>query len=52
MDSAYWHQKAAPWVSIAVLAGGMVSAVLLFWLVRMENRIQAFNPDYIEEQIY
>ncbi len=48
----YWNQKATPWVSFAVLAGGLVSAVLLFWLVRMENRLQSLGPDYGEEQIY
>ena len=41
MNGGYWHQKAAPWVSIAVLAGGLASSFLLFWLVRMENRLQA-----------
>lgn len=43
MDSSYWHRKAAPWVSISVLAGGLVSAVLLFFLVRMENNLQALD---------
>ncbi|MDO8471452.1 MAG: hypothetical protein Q7S49_02490 [bacterium] len=32
----YWKQKATPWVSLAVLAGGLVSAVILFWLVKIE----------------
>ena len=32
----YWNQKATPWVSISVLAGGLVSAVILFWIVRIE----------------
>lgn len=36
----YWKQRAAPWVSLAVLAGGLVSAVLLFWLVRIESQVQ------------
>ena len=48
----YWKQKVTPWVSVAVLAGGMVSAVILFWLVRMENNLQTLSPDYEEEQIY
>lgn len=32
----YLKQKAVPWVSFAVLAGGLISAVILFWLVRIE----------------
>ncbi len=32
----YLKQKAMPWVSFAVLAGGLVSALILFWLVRIE----------------
>lgn len=32
----YLEQKAAFWVSFAVLAGGLVSAVILFWLVKIE----------------
>ncbi len=52
MKEGYWHQEAAPWVSFAVLAGGLVSAALLFWLVRMENSLQSLSPDYGEEQIY
>lgn len=36
----YWNQKAAPWVSVAVLAGGMLSAIILFWLVKIESQVQ------------
>ncbi|MDO8728270.1 MAG: hypothetical protein Q7K26_00085 [bacterium] len=32
----YWKQKAVPWVSFAVLAGGLLSAIILLWLVRIE----------------
>jgi len=35
----YWKQKAAPWVSIAVLVGGMLSALILFWLVNLEASV-------------
>lgn len=40
---SYWQQKAAPWVSISVLAGGLASALILFFLVRVENNVQALN---------
>lgn len=32
----YLNKKAEPWVSMAVLAGGLVSAIILFWLVKFE----------------
>ena len=32
----YWKQKAVPWVSFAVLAGGLLSALILLWLTRIE----------------
>lgn len=35
----YWKQKASTWVSFAVLAGGLVSAVILFWLIRFEAEL-------------
>ncbi len=35
----YLRQKSAPWVSIAVLAGGMLSAIILLWLVKFEAEI-------------
>ena len=37
---SYWKQKATPWVSLSVLAGGLVSAVILFWLVRIEAELR------------
>lgn len=37
----YWRQRAATWVSYSVLAGGIVSAVILFWLVKIEDQIQS-----------
>lgn len=39
MTSGYWKQKAAPWVTIAVLAGGLVSASILFMLSRVEANV-------------
>ena len=29
---SYWTQRASTWVSLAILAGGLISAVILFWL--------------------
>ncbi len=33
----YWKQKAVPWVSISVLAGGMAAACILFLVSKIEN---------------
>jgi len=35
----YLKQRSAPWVSLAVLAGGLLSAIILLWLVRFEAQI-------------
>lgn len=35
----YWKQKATSWVSIAVLAGGLLSAGILFWLSKIESSV-------------
>ena len=35
----YWNRRATPWVSIAVLAGGVVSTAILFWLNKVETEI-------------
>lgn len=32
----YLKQKAVPWVSISVLVGGLLSAIILFWLAKVE----------------
>lgn len=53
--SSYWKQKATPWVSYSVLAGGLASALILFFLVRVENNIQSFelyDYDAIEEATF
>lgn len=47
----YWKQKASPWVSFAVLAGGLASAVILIFLVRLENKLQALDTPYYEESL-
>lgn len=39
----YLKQKAAPWVSFSVLAGGMVAAVMLFFLAKIESDIQSLS---------
>jgi hypothetical protein len=39
----YLQQKAAPWVSFSVLAGGLASAIILFFLVKVEQDIQALT---------
>ncbi|MEK7176675.1 MAG: hypothetical protein AAB719_00025 [Patescibacteria group bacterium] len=36
----YLKQKATPWVSISVLAGGLFTAVVLLWLVRIEAELR------------
>jgi len=36
----YWKRKAALWVSLSVLAGGLVSAGILFWIMRIESGLQ------------
>lgn len=49
----YLSQKATPWVSVAVLAGGMLTAILLVVLVRIENGVQDLSNrlEVIEEAI-
>lgn len=47
MNRNYWHQEAAPWVSASVLAGGMLTAVILFMLVRFEKKLAADSTGYL-----
>lgn len=42
----YWNQKAVPWVSLSVLAGGLVSAILLLWLVKIEAEFHITVTSY------
>ncbi len=48
MNPSYWNQKASIWVTAAVLMGGLVSAVILFFLVRFENNLEV---NYLEESL-
>ena len=47
--NGYLKRKATPWVSISILAGGMVSALLLFYIVRVEKVIQRIDV-YTDEE--
>ena len=38
-----WKNKVTPWVSLAVLTGGMVSAGILFWVVNIEHQLTLDN---------
>jgi len=51
--NSYWKQKASPWVSISVLAGGLLSALILFFLVRVQSNLEmtAFNLDLAEQSV-
>jgi len=42
----YLRQTAAPWVSASVLAGGFVSAIILFWLVKFEAELRITVTNY------
>jgi hypothetical protein len=35
----YLKQKAHPWVSFAVLAGGLIAAIILFWIIKIEAEV-------------
>ena len=45
----YWKQRATPWVSIAVLAGGLASACILLFVFKIEGHFQDLNQSYEEE---
>lgn len=36
----YLKQKATPWVSLAILSGGLVTAILLFWIVKIDAELR------------
>ncbi|MEK7187199.1 MAG: hypothetical protein AAB644_02715 [Patescibacteria group bacterium] len=36
----YLRQRAAPWVSMTVLAGGLATALILFFVVKVERNSQ------------
>ncbi len=45
----YWTKRAANWVSITVLAGGVLSAAILFFLAKVEADIEANSDISVEE---
>ena len=42
----YWKQKATPCVSIAVLVGVMLSALILLWLVNLEASVDISSLNF------
>ena len=46
----YLRQRAAPWVSITVLAGGLATALILFFVAKVERNSQ-FLASPSESQI-
>jgi hypothetical protein len=38
MKRNYWQTRAAPWVSAVVMGGGILISIMLFVLVRAEER--------------
>lgn len=34
---SYWQKKASPWVSFVVLAGGLLTALILLFIVKVEQ---------------
>jgi hypothetical protein len=49
MNRAYWHQRATPWVSYTVLAGGLVTAILLVFIYRVQSSSQFLATPTFEE---
>lgn len=49
--SAYWHQKAAPWVSASVLVGGLVSAMLLVFIYKVDSAADSLSP-VVSDSVY
>lgn len=37
MKTGYWYQQAAPWVSMSVMIGGMLSTSLLIFAYKFEK---------------
>ena len=42
----YLNRRANTWVSAAVLAGGFVAALILFWLVKIEAEFHVVITNY------
>jgi hypothetical protein len=47
----YFRRKASPWVSLSVLAGGLVSAIILFFLVRVESSAEDLSLSSLDQQV-
>ena len=47
----YLRQRAAPWVSATVLAGGLTTALILFFVVRVESNSQFLAGPDLEEVV-
>ncbi len=45
----YWTKRAANWVSLTVLAGGVLSAAILFFLAKVEADIEASSDLSVEQ---
>ncbi len=48
----YLRRTAAPWVSFSILAGGLVSTLILFFLARVERSIERLDVSSDEEYIF
>ncbi|MFZ2484758.1 MAG: hypothetical protein WAX80_00590 [Minisyncoccia bacterium] len=46
----YWRRKANPLVTLSVLAGGVMSALILFMLARIERDIDRLNDSVFSEK--
>jgi len=52
MNKSYWKQKATPWVSLAVLVGGLTSAFILFFLQNVQTRAEVFaSPTEVDQYL-
>ena len=54
MNRDYWYQKAAPWVSATVLAGGLATALILMFIVKVQNSSQFLATpvdEFVQESI-
>ena len=49
--NSYWTQRASTWVSLAVLAGGLVSAILLVFVYKVEDNFKTTNASYESDDL-
>lgn len=47
----YLKQKAAPWVSMAVLAGGLLSACILLFTYKIQSDFLTATVNYDEQYL-